>query len=81
MDKRKQLEELLDNMTQDDIENLCAFLMEACNALMTYDQAANFLGKSKGALTAKISRSVVKPVPRRKMLRYSDVMKIKKKLV
>lgn len=81
MNKRDCLNRLLNNLTQEDIENLCRFLMEACDVLMTYDQAAEFTGKSKSALTAKISRSVVKPVPRQKMIRYSDVVKIKNKTV
>ena len=81
MDKRDYLNRILDNLTQDDIDNLCKFLMEACDVLMTYDQAAKFTGKSKSALTVKVSRSIVKPVQRQKMLRYSDVVKIKDKKV
>lgn len=80
-DKKLLLKEVIQNLTKDDIERLAQFLMEACDVLLTYEQAAELTGKTKGALTTKINRSVIKPVKMPKMVRYNDVVKIRDKKV
>lgn len=80
-DKLKSFFSFLENLTENDLNRLKQFLREACNVLMTYNEAAAEVGKTKNALTAKISRSNIKPVRLPPMLRYSDVKMIKDKKV
>ena len=69
------------NLTLQEIERLLDVIIEAVDPLVTYEQACRMTGKSLPALYSKISRSNIKPVKNRRMLRYSDVMKIKNKEV
>lgn len=70
----------LQNLTIEDLNRLQDSILEMLDPLLTYDQAAAFLGKSKNALTAKISRSNITPIRLpRKMIRYSDCIKIRDK--
>lgn len=81
-DKSKYFVPFLQNLTSDDLIRLKNCLMEILDPLLTYEEAAELLGKSKNALTAKISRSSITPVKlSRKMIRYSDCIKIRDKKV
>lgn len=69
------------NITLQDIEKLLDAVVEVVDPLVSYEEACKITGKSLPALYSKISRSNIKPVLNRRMLRYSDVMKIKNKEV
>lgn len=68
-------------ITLEDLQKLMDLIVDVVNPLVTYEQACQITGKSMSALYSKISRSNIKPVLNRRMLRYSDVMKIKNKEV
>lgn len=69
------------NITLQDIEKLLDAVVEVVDPLVSYEEACQITGKSLPALYSKISRSNIRPVLNRRMLRYSDVMKIKNKEV
>jgi len=68
-------------LTTEDIRALFNALIEHINPLMTYDEASEYLGKSKHAVIAKVSRSGIKVINQRKLIRFSDVKKIQLKEV
>lgn len=66
-------------ITLEDVNKLMEKVVEAVDPLVTYEDACRMTGKTMSALYSKISRSNIKPILNKKMLRYSDVMKIKNK--
>lgn len=61
----------------EDVEHLFNILRKEINPLVTYEEACKITGKSMKSLYSKISRSNIKPISCKKMLRYSDVIKIR----
>lgn len=81
-DNRTPFMSFLQHLTLEDLNRLHRCILEIVDPLITYDEAAAMLGKSKNALTAKISRSNITPVKlTNKMIRYSDCLKIRDKKV
>ena len=68
-------------ITLSDIDKIMDIMVNVIDPLVTYEQACKMTGKTMSGLYSKISRSNIKPICTQKMLRYSDVMKIKNKEV
>lgn len=81
MTEQDQIDSILRNISLDDLNRLKRLLVTLCDPLVDYDQAAAACNKSKEALCVKIHRSNIKPIRSRRMVRWSDVQRIKNKEV
>ena len=65
------------NIRKEDVDKLFELLIDVINPLLTYEQAAELLGVSKHAVYCKVSRNKVKVEHHAKLIRYSDVLKMR----
>ncbi|WP_418974561.1 hypothetical protein [Alistipes sp.] len=81
MSEEEHITSAFNNISLEDLQRMQRILIALCDPLMDYDQAAAECGKSKEALCVKIHRSRIQPTRSRKMIRWSDVQRIKNKEV
>jgi hypothetical protein len=68
-------------MLNKELNRMFELLREDVDPLVTYEEACAITGKTMNALCSKISRSNIKPIVYQRFLRYSDVIKIRDKMV
>lgn len=68
-------------MLNKELNRMFELLREDVDPLVTYEEACVITGKTMNALCSKISRSNIKPIVYQRFLRYSDVIKIRDKMV